>query len=461
MAQFRPWAMRGKAKKPEKPQKPQRVPPPDPALVWVRLRPKVEPFLERTSMLHAHAFAERLARRYEELRAELASVGEIAKAFRQEGLEDGKASALRTARTLTVWNHNEAAMLGYLDSGVKQLEWLITEDELTCDACIELNGKVIDIEDKFAEGGEEIAGVTIEENVEHPPAHANCLVGETPVLAPGKRAAFVTTYRGPVVEISLSVGRRLTVTAKHLLLTRHGFARAESLVEGDKVLYYPGFDGVVSGNPDNDGKPACIQEIVEALAETRGVASRRVPVAAEDLHGDGAFCEGEVYVIGANRLLRSYGHASVTKQRQQNRFLAADVSGAALSGESALSKLLAGTAVAADRIMGGRSESLPFRWRKAGHAEFVGLTAVAGGYVSFEQAPSNDASIYTEGAGQGQLRLAGQVALANGSFIESQVTHVEPFLFCGPVYDLQTSSSLYIANGVLSSNCRCVLLPVI
>ena len=114
----------------------------------------------------------------------LMQVQSVLKAGRKEGLTPAelkvrlaaklkpavKHRAEMIARTETIWNSNEAAMLAYKDEGVQTLEWLVTEDDVTCDLCLPMNGRVVQMGTPFATAGQ--PAVTMD--VEHPPLHHGC-----------------------------------------------------------------------------------------------------------------------------------------------------------------------------------------------------------------------------------------------------------------------------------------------
>jgi hypothetical protein len=48
-----------------------------------------------------------------------------------------------------------------------------------------------------------------------------------------------------------------------------------------------------------------------------------------------------------------------------------------------------------------------------------------------------------------------------GSAHLDQVVNVRDEYFTGHVYDFQSTSGLIVANGIVASNCRCVLTPIV
>lgn len=413
----------------------------------------------------------------------------------EDGLGMARNEATTLARTFVSSANNAARDEVYKANAdiVKGWRWLTAGDNLVCLHCLPLHGR------KFKMG----EGPSL-------PRHPRCLTADTSVYAPDKIAAFVSTYDGPVFEIGLSDGRRFTVTANHMFLTPNGFAPAKSFRKGDNI-----FSGSVSNGPvplafpNNDGNPSRIDEIVEAFSKTRGVGSSVMPAAAEHLHGDGEFIQGDVNVIAPTSLLRGDFDAFLSEYGDKMPFpFAGELIPSALDRQRLLSLPLFWLRYATDSIVRGNSVLDVIGLRSSSHHQPVGDGAISrfNTGVSYYQANniarnkerfSNrvfglaaDVSVYNNIFGQGVTfggletgglpidwrdtvalengsdtssgnskilgeyarRFTGQVTLANVEFVRERY-------FRWHVYDLQTISSLYYVNGVVSSNCRCVRLP--
>ena len=341
------------------------------------------------------------------------------------------------------------------------------------------------------------------------PLHPRCLTGETPVVAPDKVAAFIAPYRGMVVEIGLPDGTSISVTPNHLFLTRDGFVSAEALNEGDEIFYSAGANGPVGlVGPDDHGKPTPIKEIVEAMAKAPGMVTVRVPHAPEYFHGDGEFFQGYVDIIAPDCLLRREGDTSVPEQSPEARLVIADLTQRALPPECDFTHPLIWLWLATGGDVSGKSVSDVLLPRAPGHHEAVCGCVVpaldtgiikpmfngySGNAEVFTDCVSRDAGLIhvdnninrdvfsvprdkdglsVDGLNPVALehvcdsanvdgkvladftrRFSGKVSFTNVSFVRSRY-------FSGHVYDLQTLSSMYHVAGLLSSNCRCVALPV-
>jgi len=384
---------------------------------------------------------------------------ELSRTLRTALVARSKTRADLVARSATIWNYNQGAKMLYQDEGVAVLEWLVTQDDVLCEFCEPFDGRQIEITGSFVAGGETVPGsrggsLTPALGVEHPPLHPNCVVGETPVLAPDKIAAFITPYCGPIVEIGFADGRRLTVTPNHMLLTSYGFAKAASLREGDQICHSPFGDRIVAGHPNDDGEPAPIREVIDAFAESRGVSARRVPVAPEYLHGDGRFCDGDIDVIAPDSFLNDGLDAMPSEAVRQAWLAGADTNVPPLPGIRPLAEAFLCAAATADRIMGGRRESLAFSRRGLSHPQEHGLAAGAGADTGLQETAPDGLAVALTQLSKGVFRNARSVHFAD-------VASIELKSFTGHVYDLQTFSSLYTCNGLVASNCRCAIVPVV
>jgi hypothetical protein len=340
------------------------------------------------------------------------------------------------------------------------------------------------------------------------PLHPRCLTPETPVFAPDKIAAFVSTYCGPVFEIGLSDGRRFTVTPNHMFLTPNGFTPAKSLRKGGNIISSALSNGPPSLiGPNNDRNQARIDETVEAFAKTPGMRTVGVPHAPENFHGDGEFIKGYIEIIMPDSLLRGDFEAFSNEHRHKLPFpFAGELPPDAFTALSNFYKPLFWLRLATGGFVSGKSVSDMLIDGPGGHHKPIGFHYPPQGDSFREQPGPNGATGNIELFGDGILRhagqigggdflngdvslerfrlglavdrfdsiapkdigngvrtnaellgefartFAGQISLANISFIRERN-------FTGHVYDLQTLTSLYYINWTIASNCRCMWLP--
>lgn len=348
--------------------------------------------------------------------------------------------------------HAGQAMAAKESGVVKGLKWLLSDDACAiCQGIKDANPDGIPLDGSFDHDG----GDGPYSDVPYPPAHPYCFVGETPVLTPGAVKAFRAMYKGPVLRIRFVGGAQVTVTPNHLFLTPAGFARASSLCKGDECLSYRGDDQrETAGRPDDCGQPTLIQQVVAALSEAKGMATSRVPVSPEYLHGDAAFAYGNIDVVASDGLLRSDGEPGVSQGGGDAAFVGKRGGAGSLFGCGDLASVLFRLRDATDGGLGGRSESPAFAGRESPHADALGFARTAKLDASFQKSATNKRPTDAKRLADALLTLVGKVQ-------PLEVSDVEVDSFHGFVFDVQTESSLYIANGLIASNCMCTVTEIL
>lgn len=425
-----------------------------------------------------------------------------------DGAEDYRAE--RIANTESSRAYHEAQSLAAEESDVVTgFQWLASDA-----ACEQICLAIVD-QAEYMKLGEPFAIVDDDPDygtVYFPPAHPNCCLPETPIIAPVGVAGVRAEYNGPVVRIRCSDGTDVTVTPNHMLLTIEGFTRASKLVKGDDVIRYCGpIDRLFSGNPNYQNSPPAIEEFVRAFSKSTGMKSSCVPVASENLHGDAAFCQSHVYVVASDRLLRNHNYSKLLEE-----FCQLDLSGCNVRGSEFLAyrsclQVLDALRGATDRGMGRLRERLSLLRAQLRLATDLSGRTSSSGDSSIVQAILDGLSGCIEGQGERQLGFSSQVAANNlfdvdaiplapssrlpfsslqdnaslneavsqavasqtnrlcdvlhrfsGLVSTCEVTDIEFSHYQGPVYDVQTLTSLYfLGNGIASSNCMCTVVEVL
>lgn len=361
-----------------------------------------------------------------------------------------------------------------------------------CDQCAQYQGKVYSIVPN--------SGFPMLER--KPPYHPHCVLPKTPVFAPGKRAASVATYDGPIVDLRLSNSAFVSVTPNHMFLTPTGFACAKDLCEGDYVICSSLFEDVVLRNPDDNDRPPTISEVVEALSCSPSMVTSSVPASPECLHGDARFMNGDIHIVGPDSLLGGNTKSIPPEHFQHFDFSWSDVRRFGLSGCRDTATMLQTLADAANSVVGLSRESQASLWSKIRHSKEHGFAPASLRYAAIlqdsidndlgttvsldeiadtlsrhvartdlfggQQTPSlgtlADASLPqrpTEGI---ESDPKSPLDVGHGSTVSVSLARVVFHgirHYSGHVYDLQTVSSLYVCNGLISSNCRHVLLPYV
>jgi|GEM_PF-3223154 len=284
--------------------------------------------------------------------------------------------------------------------------------------------------------------------------HPRCCLPGTMIEAPGNIiAGSKLFYSGWQVDLALADGARISVTKNHLFLTPNGFAPAHLLREGDDIFYCPVSERMIAAYPNDHGQPAAIEEIIAALAKIEGMGSGSMPISPEDFHGDGRFIHGDINVIGTDSFLWRARKSGLPQKTEKENFHITNVGASNLSGSGDFTTVLKSLALAADSIVGGRRAAVPFFLARASGSDSVTLRNSPEIAVDFSKPDMNGLI--------GNPKLLCEIAFKSTRPIQTQkIIAVNRIFYHGFVYDLQTEASLYIANGVLSSNCEHNLNPV-
>lgn len=279
------------------------------------------------------------------------------------------------------------------------------------------------------------------------PQHPNCLPGHTRVTAHGVTASSQRWYDGDLVILRTASGKELSCTPNHPILTDMGWLAAELLCNGDYVVSSGVGQGMPSCVDDNYNVPSSIEKIAMTFCGPSEMASEPVPTAAKDFHGDGM--DGKIAVIRSNRLLWNRANTSGLKHRSQVPFKDTDAQPLSLNGASTLGFLLRRMFATYGRTMssGGLQTTLT-----RGHLSPSPLVSVA---ERTDRTLFSKDAMYRASANmipdtELLLRLPREVFL-------DELVEVRRTPFSGHVYNLQTLAGWYIAEGIITHNCMCVV----
>lgn len=329
-----------------------------------------------------------------------------------------------------------------------------------------------------------------------PPMHPRCVFPNTKVIAPDIEAMTRSSYSGCVVEIGTSDGARLTVTPNHIVLTARGWVRAKNLIKGDKVINYSrGIKSVIESDPtDNDGIPT-IEELFTSLLESGAVPALSMPISSEDFKGD-APSDGEIDIIFIDGKLRNKLNVTLSQLVGDVLLVGASESGeVTLPRNCSLAEQLVGLGLAADGIMSGSRIAAILLRGTLTHSQLIGLRLPSDYDARLYKTAANDTSADIKLFGDGIFAHPGSIHISDlldikrdfnslkrntasletaldGRFCDSvglcdfisafsgfvtfdDIIFVTNKYYSGHVYDASSLSTLYIANGIITSNCRC------
>ena len=337
----------------------------------------------------------------------------------------------------------------------------------------------------------------------------DCVLEGTAVSAPNAKRAFRAKYDGPAVRITLASGKRLAVTANHLVFTPRGAVAAKAIKENDYLIgtcrteIFPDISVVAGGQSYINQKPVVAQEIFSTLSLS-GDSIRKVMPVPVDLHGDGKFINSYVDIVGTDGLLGSKFDASLGQPNAQTKISSArelqrhfqrlssafkgggrrlsaalgDISlcghrpsfvygHSGISQSDALSERSQFMAGGYDRLLNPPSVNSEFfghlLHRFAGYIPFDGFTKVAvpqsvsknyrfAVHPDFTASGAHSAS---EGHAADAVFARNILDAFPGIVAPDRVVDIKVEHFRGHVYDFSTDQNWYIADGILTHNCTC------
>lgn len=270
------------------------------------------------------------------------------------------------------------------------------------------------------------------------PIHPGCVVGSTLVESPsGLEATTRREFVGEVVELSTASGNFVRVTPNHPVLTDKGWVPAGLIRKGDNVFRSLRGERPVGGRPDVHKAPSRIEDVFASQSMTGRLV--RMPIAAEDFHGDGS--DGEVEIVWAASDLTLPVGPHAVEEFGEPCLMHTHGARVGLFSQGTQAPLLERRFATTGRsISSGGVDAL---W-------------IAGG-TKFNAPPSDfDGDGLAAYANQGRAlinRLAGNIE--RDSVIQCRLVS-----FAGHVFNLQTVEGWYVADGVILSNCGCDVAPV-
>lgn len=425
----------------------------------------------------------------------------LVSALTQTGFSDTRAR--RIALTEVTRAYAKGNKEAWIASGVVDGRiWRTSADELVCPVCGPLSGQVRRLDEPFTD------------DIDDPPAHVQCLIGGTIVSSPRIQATSKRWYTGNVVEIRTEGGNFLTVTPNHPVLTDKGWIKAGALNVGDNVISSSSGEAATAFVDPNDyNRPAMIEDVLESFRRRRGTISVSVPITSVDFHGDGG--NGDVEIVGADSLLGDTRYASVVQPRDELSFGAGGMALGSLADKGAAAQFFETPGNSAHSLVGSDSIPSVVVGSAAHHHESVGVNLPTEGDTGSNEAAADCGAIHpvcncdsvlglpgsvpshnvldgerasfpaglsggdtTEGTAlaigaqqssggefgvqrprTGMPTASDTLSALSGHVVADCIIEISRRDFADHVYNLQTSTGWYVANNIITHNCRCWTLP--
>jgi hypothetical protein len=430
-------------------------------------------------------------------------IDELTLAYANRAVEYRARMIAQTEATRAASMGLEAAYKQMIGSGLfpataVRKHWRIALDERTCDACIAM-AIVSNVAKGLAIGA---LFASVEDEASGPPLHPNCLPGDALVLAEGITAASKRWYDGDLIVIRTAGNNEIACTPNHPILTPGGWVAAHLLNEGDDVIgRRTGQTVMGSTDPNGDNVPARIEEVAESFGRSRQVIARKVKVTAPAFHGDG---EGsDVAIVWSNGLLRNRSYSARGKKIPKFSLVARCAKDLAFDGLRSFALFFKRMLAPPSRRVCGSHLALAGVGAHAGPFQRLGLALIAQMNASFDQAATNGWARNIEMFGDSEFGHAASVCGNDGGVvgcdpavkprdaqwadeakfssvarddiltdavnarevaealfgqvIADKIVMIRREPFAGHVFNLETDSHIYLANGVVTHNCRCSL----
>lgn len=282
-----------------------------------------------------------------------------------------------------------------------------------------------------------------------PPFHPFCLPGNA-LVSTGGRISAVTRrwYQGDMVVITTASGKRLEATVNHPVLTSAGWVAAGLIDVGGDVVSRLGPERVEAGDLQDQHMPTSIAKLFDSFGLTREVSTVEVPTAAPDFHGDGM--AGQVAVVRADRKLWDGDNAALLQGLEDSALVPGLKSAAGLGLLRHVELPLKAPAAPSNSIVSSGGDGGLLARRKPIHSD---LLLLGGG--PRPNASPDDAGLESDPA---DAEIALKILEGStGEVLADEVVSVHRYPVSCHVYNLETTTSHYTANGIVTHNCRCKL----
>lgn len=343
-----------------------------------------------------------------------------------------------------------------------------------------------------------------------PPVHWNCLPGDSLITACGAiTGASKRWVNANLVVIRVAAGNELACTPNHPILTSRGWVPAQFVNYSDKVVCGAVAEREGLTEWDNKNVIPTIHDIAESFFSSSVMLTMPMPMTAKDFHGDGV--DGEIAVVCSNRGLLPHWKTGVKESIKQGSFVKGSSANTSKFKslrhfgffiKTPLSAFI--RKIRSSRQLFSSFKISIFHAGKLLLASVSRLNAIplqnshASGNrnaVSFKNTPNTDATIeqvndllfghsalfkaecnmgilsrQDSDAGFNSPSFSDSVrdaALVSdildgkyGTVTLSDVVAIGRRDFSDHVYNLETENGFYAANGIITHNCRSVMLAI-
>lgn len=328
---------------------------------------------------------------------------------------------------------------------VSSTKWLLSfEHDIVCEC------------NDNADAGDVLIGELYPGGTFTPPAHPLCFPAGTVVTSCGDISAQTKRwYAGKMIRFRIEGVEDLVCTPNHPILSSRGVIPACEFKKGDDFFFSSNpRHAATLIDPDNDNVPSLIENISNALLMSGDVTSRRMKSAAEDFHGDGMI-DDYVDIVRAAGGLKANIKGIISRLKKVGKFA---FIGTEYSIPALRRTLYADSTNTLILESGFTPESGGTSSLGIFHSLFRSSLRVSNSHVvsayrksvTLEEL-SNRGTVTADCFGDLDARLPAFISTV-------KILDIQVFDFAAHVYNLETSTGFYFANGILSHNCKCSIV---
>lgn len=362
----------------------------------------------------------------------------------------GRAKTIARTETLIAVSLGQKAAEEDAGTVIKGLQkvWITAGDERVRDSHIALDGEMVPVNKSFKSGN----GNSLEfPRDPRAPANdtINCFVFDTEIETGSIKDATKSPYTGDVVTIKTESGVTLCATPNHPILTNRGWIPIGKLDKGDKVINAKLRHKFIPINANIKDMPTKIGEIYNSLSDSFDVVG--MPSSVVNFHGDRP--TGNIDIVNVDGLLQDRIFTDTSQGTKNLNLHDSDLGKSSFLSDSGLDESIGGV-TASHGDISSRDLKESFISVHASPLDFFGLTSASlGKTISFKMSNDSDSSPSSKLTDLVYTHFFTEVK-------EDKIVDVLFTNFSGHVYNLHTNEGWYIANNIITHNCRCTWLMV-
>lgn len=280
----------------------------------------------------------------------------------------------------------------------------------------------------------------------------NCLHPDTVVDFVSPNCFTRSFYKGLMITIKLANGNNITITPNHPILTRRGWIFASKINKTDSVISRNILYGTKTGFDIQN-----IQSTIQQVYNTLRITSRQMRVSRGFVNFHGESRQKDIDVIFEKSLLREGFKSLFNDPLKKFGFTAPDLHAGKLLTECLFSIPFGSSFFFPSSDIGLLSQILFIFKTGLRHSKMHRFRAGSGNNARIFQSQVNTRTsnpVFSCQGFDGQSRLEINNDIGN-LFVESQVSVVDSHNYSGYVYNIDDDKGFYLANGIITHNCRC------